>query len=107
MTDKTGPKYPMGKVSRRFFEDVIARHLGVRRADIAVGPANGVDVGVVSLPDGRAMISTTDPIYIVPQYGWERAARFSFLILASDLNTSSIARQYLTMDWYLPNDTED
>src|SRR5207244_4026328 len=84
-------KYPMGKVSRRFFEDVIARHLGVRRADITVGPANGVDVGVVSLPDGLAMISTTDPIYIVPQYGWERAAWFSFHILASDLTTSGVA----------------
>src|SRR5207302_1446632 len=64
----------MGKVSRAFFENVIARHLGERRKDVAVGPANGVDVGVVLLPDGRAMISTTDPIYIVPQYGWERAA---------------------------------
>ena len=107
MTDKTGPKYPMGKVSRRFFEDVIARHLGVRRADITVGPANGVDVGVVSLPDGLAMISTTDPIYIVPQYGWERAAWFSFHILASDLTTSGVAPQYITLDWNLPMDIED
>ena len=41
MTDQTGPKYPMGKVSRRFFENVIALHLGAKRADIAVGPANG------------------------------------------------------------------
>src|SRR5437016_446133 len=64
----------MGKVSRAFFENVIARHLGERRKDVAVGPANGVDVGVVRLPDGRAMISTTDPIYIVPQYGWEPTA---------------------------------
>src|SRR3989441_3156096 len=107
MTDKPGPKYPMGKVSRRFFEDVIPRHLGVRRADVAVGPANGVDVGVVRLPDGRAMISTTDPIYIVPQYGWERAAWFSFHILASDLTTSGVAPQYITMDWNLPMDIED
>src|SRR5213594_1409030 len=107
MTDRTGPKYPMGKVSRRFFEDVIARHLGVRRADITVGPANGVDVGVVSFPDGLAMISTTDPIYIVPQYGWERAAWFSFHILASDLTTSGVAPQYITLDWNLPMDIED
>src|SRR5437870_9116119 len=107
MTDKTGPKYPMGKVSRAFFETVIARHLGQRRKDIAVGPANGVDVGVVRLPDGRAMISTTDPIYIVPQYGWERAAWFAFHILASDLTTSGVAPQYITLDWNLPMDIED
>jgi len=107
VTDQPHPKYPMGKVSRSFFENVIARHLGVARRDVAVGPANGVDVGVVRLPDGRAMISTTDPIYIVPQYGWERAAWFSFHILASDLTTSGIAPQFITMDWNLPMDIED
>ena len=97
----------MGKVSRAFFETVIARHLGARRKDVAVGPANGVDVGVVRLPDGRAMISTTDPIYIVPPYGWERAAWFAFHILASDLTTSGVPPQYVTLDWNLPMDIED
>jgi hydrogenase maturation factor len=97
----------MGKVSRAFFETVIARHLGARRKDVAVGPANGVDVGVVRLPDGRALISTTDPIYIVPPYGWERAAWFAFHILASDLTTSGVAPQYVTLDWNLPMDIED
>src|SRR5205823_4504552 len=92
----------MGKVSRAFFENVIARHLGEKRRDVVVGPANGVDVGVVRLPDGRALVSTTDPIYIVPQYGWERAAWFAFHILASDLTTSGVAPQYVTMDWNLP-----
>ncbi len=101
------PKYPMGKISRAFFENVISRHLGAMRKDIAKGPANGVDVGVVRLPGGRAMISTTDPIYIVPQYGWERAAWFAFHILASDLATSGVAPQYATMDWNLPMNIED
>jgi len=107
MSDVSKPKYPMGKISRAFFENVISRHLGAKRKDIAKGPANGVDVGVVRLPSGRAMISTTDPIYIVPQYGWERAAWFAFHILASDLATSGVAPQYATMDWNLPMDIED
>src|SRR5207247_8320524 len=97
----------MGKVSRAFFENVIARHLGEKRRDVVVGPANGVDVGVVRLPDGRALVSTTDPIYIVPQYGWERAACFAFHILASDLTTSGVAPEYITMDWSLPLDMDD
>jgi len=105
MTD--APKYPIRKVSRLFFQKVIARHLGVKRKDIAVGPANGVDVGVVLLTGGRALVSTTDPIYIVPQYGWERAAWFAFHILASDLTTSGVAPQYITLDWNLPMDIED
>jgi len=107
VTTRPEPKYPMGKVSRSFFETVIARHLGRRRKDVLVGPANGVDVGVVQLPDGRALISTTDPIYIVPPYGWERAAWFAFHILASDLTTSGVAPQYVTLDWNLPMDIED
>ncbi|TMA06287.1 MAG: AIR synthase [Methanobacteriota archaeon] len=107
MTETPPRKYPMGKVSRAFFENVIARHLGEKRRDVVVGPANGVDVGVVRLPDGRALVLTTDPIYIVPQYGWERAAWFAFHILASDLTTSGVAPQYVTMDWNLPMDIED
>jgi len=107
MTEPIRPKYPMGKVSRAFFENVIAYHLGARRKDVAVGPANGVDIGVVRLPDGGALLSTTDPIYIVPQFGWERAAWFAFHILASDLATSGVAPQYITMDWNLPMDIED
>jgi len=43
----------------------------------------------------------------VPQYGWERAAWFAFHILASDLTTSGVAPQYITMDWNLPMDIED
>src|SRR3990172_698005 len=107
VTTRPEPKHPMGKVSRSFFETVIARHLGRRRNDVLVGPANGVDVGVVRLADGRAMISTTDPIYIVPPYGWKRAAWFAFHILASDLTTSGVAPQYVTLDWNLPMDIED
>ena len=107
MAAKGQPRHVMGKISRAFFENVIARNLGAKRRDVAVGPANGVDVGVVRLPDGQALISTTDPIYIVPQYGWERAAWFAFHILASDLTTSGVAPQYVTMDWNLPMDIDD
>src|SRR5947209_20478741 len=102
MTETTRPKYPMGKVSRRFFENVIARHLGDKRADVIVGPAHGVDVGAVSLPDGRAMISTTDPIYIVPQYGWCRAAWFPFQILAWAPATAGAAPPHITLCRTLP-----
>ncbi len=107
MPSTTPTKYPMGKVSRAFFENVIAKNLGAKRRDIAVGPANGVDIGVVTLPDGHVLISTTDPIYIVPQYGWERAAWFAFHILASDLATSGVAPQWATLDFNLPMDIED
>lgn len=105
MTSPT--KHVMGKVSRAFFEQVIARNLGTRRRDVIVGPANGVDVGVCRLPDDQVLISTTDPIYIVPPYGWERAAWFAFHILASDLTTSGVPPRWLTLDFNLPMGIED
>ena len=107
MSDAAPSKHVMGKISRAFFEQVIAKNLGTKRKDIAVGPANGVDVGVTRLPDGHVLISTTDPIYIVPPYGWERAAWFAFHILASDLTTSGVPPQWITLDFNLPMDIED
>jgi hydrogenase maturation factor len=92
----------IGKVSSEIFNEVILPHLGRRRDEVVVGPENGVDVGVVDLGLGRVMVTTTDPIFIVPPYGWERSAWFAVHILASDAVTSGLAPQYITIDLNLP-----
>ena len=74
---------PGGKVARAVFDRLIFPRLGRRRADVLVGPRHGVDVGVVDLGDGRVMALTTDPLFIMPAYGWERAAWFAVHILLS------------------------
>jgi hydrogenase expression/formation protein HypE len=96
-----------GKVSRRFFDRAIRPNLGHPRRDVSVGPDMGVDVGVVRLSGGRVLLSTTDPLYVEPRLGWERAAWFAFHILASDLTTTGRKPDWATIDLTVPPDTPD
>lgn len=94
----------VGKISPDIFEHVIKPHLGRKRETVLVGPQHGVDVGVVDLGNGQVMALTTDPFFIVPDYGWERAAWFAVHILASDASTSGLQPTYFTVDLNLPRD---
>ena len=80
-----------GKATAELFEQVILRRLGAKDDDVLIGPRHGVDVGVVRVADGVAMALTADPVFIVPAYGWERAAWFAVHILASDAALKSVA----------------
>ncbi|MFA9452926.1 MAG: AIR synthase family protein [Candidatus Aminicenantaceae bacterium] len=92
----------IGKISPEIFDEVILPQLGRRRNEVLVGPQHGVDVGVVDIGNDRVMVTTTDPIFIVPPYGWERSAWFAVHILASDAVTSGLAPDYITFDLNLP-----
>jgi len=92
----------IGKVSPDIFNEIILPHLGRKRPEVLVGPRNGVDVGVTELGRGQVMVTTTDPVFVVPAYGWERSAWFAVHILASDAATSGLAPQYITVDLNLP-----
>ena len=92
----------IGKVSSEIFDEIILPHLGRKRPEILVGPQHGVDVGVVDLGNDKVMVTTTDPIFVVPPYGWERSGWFAVHILASDAATSGIRPSYITMDLNLP-----
>lgn len=92
----------IGKVSADIFDEIILPHLGRKRKEVLVGPQNGVDVGVVDLGNGQVMVTTTDPIFVVPPYGWERSGWFAVHILASDAATSGLTPTHITMDLNLP-----
>jgi hydrogenase maturation factor len=92
----------VGKVSPEIFDQIILPRLGAPSDKILVGPQHGVDVGIVEIGDGQVMAMTTDPVFIVPQYGWERAAWFAVHILASDAATSGLRPTYMTIDLNLP-----
>jgi hydrogenase maturation factor len=96
-----------GKATAELFEQVILRRLGARDSDVLVGPRHGVDVGVVRVADGVAMALTADPVFIVPAYGWERAAWFAVHILASDASTSGLPLRWMSVDLNLPPETTD
>jgi hydrogenase maturation factor len=92
----------IGKVSSEIFDEIILPQLGRKRSNILVGPQHGVDVGVADLGNDQVMVTTTDPIFVVPPYGWERSGWFAIHILASDAVTSGIAPTFITMDLNLP-----
>jgi hydrogenase expression/formation protein HypE len=96
-----------GKISRRSFERMIRPHLGRHRDDVLIGPRTGVDVGVVRLPGGSVLLSTTDPLYIEPRLGWDRAAWFAFHILASDITTTGRRPDWASIDLDVPPETPD
>ncbi len=91
----------IGKISPEIFNELIYPRLGAKSGDILVGPQHGVDVGIAEI-GGKAVSFTTDPVFIVPEYGWERAAWFAIHIIASDSATSGLKPKYLTIDLNLP-----
>jgi hydrogenase expression/formation protein HypE len=96
-----------GKATSELFEQVILRRLGAADDDVLVGPQHGVDVGVVRVADGVAMALTADPVFVVPAYGWERAAWFAVHILASDASTSGLPLRWMSVDLNLPPSMTD
>ncbi|MCE4612571.1 MAG: AIR synthase family protein [Desulfurococcales archaeon] len=95
------PLPKIGKVDRRVFEEVILPHLGRRDPSVIVGPKFGVDFSVIEVGD-RVLIVEVDPVFVVPEYGWERSAWFSLHILASDVAVSGVPPRYLFIDLNLP-----
>ena len=91
----------IGKISPEIFNELIFPRLGARNKDVLVGPQHGVDVGIVEMGN-KAISFTCDPVFIVPEYGWERAAWFAIHIIASDSVTSGLKPQFLSIDLNLP-----
>jgi hydrogenase expression/formation protein HypE len=92
----------IGKVSSEILDEIVLPQLGRQRPEVLIKPRHGVDVGIVDLGNGNVMATTTDPIFIVPPYGWERSAWFAVHILASDAVTSGLQPNYITLDLNLP-----
>ena len=91
----------IGKIPHKLFDELISARLGAKNDKVLVGPQNGVDVGIVEIGD-KAVSFTCDPVFIVPEYGWERAAWFAIHIIASDSVTSGLKPSLLAIDLNLP-----
>jgi hydrogenase expression/formation protein HypE len=96
----------LGKADRAFFDEYIYPHLGADRDDVSLGPQHGVDFGVVDVGD-RAVAMATDPIFVMPALGFERAAWFAFHILVSDVAVSGLTPTHLSVDFNLPPEITD
>jgi hydrogenase expression/formation protein HypE len=91
----------IGKISPEVFQELIFPRLGARSDKVLVGPQHGVDVGIVEI-GGKAVSFTCDPVFIVPEYGWHKAAWFAVHILASDAVTCGLPPKFLSVDLNLP-----
>jgi hydrogenase maturation factor len=96
----------LGKVDRRFFEELIYPNLGANREDVTLGPQHGVDFGAIEV-GGRAVVMATDPVFVMPSLSFERAAWFAFHILMSDVAVSGLAPTHLSIDLNLPPEITD
>lgn len=104
---RAGVPDPIGKVARGTLERAVLSGLGAMRSDVVVGPCHGADAGIIDLGCNQVLAVTTDPFYVLPEVGWERAAWFAVHIVVSDLSTSGIAPAYLSVDLNLPPDLSD
>ena len=91
----------LGKIPPEFFDSVIYPRLGVPDPAIIIGPRHGVDYGVLRFGD-QCMSLATDPFFIVPAYGFTRAAWFGFHIIFCDVAVSGLVPRYLSIDLNLP-----
>ncbi len=96
----------IGKISPEIFDRFILPRLGAKDGAVLVGPKSGVDCGIVEIGD-FALSLTTDPVFIVPEYGWQRAAWFAIHIIASDSVTSGLKPRFLSIDLNLPMSITD
>ena len=101
------PETPIGKVSSDVLNRVVLQHLGRADPDVVVPPRHGVDAGIIRIGEGRVLAVTTDPVFLVPAYGWRRAAWFAVHILASDVAVTGLSPRWMTVDLNLPRDLDD
>ena len=96
----------LGKADRAFLTDRVLPNLGADRDDVAIGPAHGVDFGLLDIADTAVAIAT-DPISILPALGFERAARFALEFVLADVAVSGLAPSHLAVSFTLPPDLDD
>ncbi|MFC1560111.1 AIR synthase family protein [Candidatus Margulisiibacteriota bacterium] len=96
----------LGKIHPEFFDRVIYPQLGTEDKDIIIGPRHGVDYGVLKVGK-KCLAMSTDPFFIVPSFGFEKAAWFGFHIILCDVAVSGLKPKYLTIDLNLPPEMKE
>ena len=96
----------LGKIDREFFDEYVYPHLGADREDVILAPHHGVDFGAIEV-GGKTVALATDPVFLMPSLGFERAAWFAFHIQMSDVAVSGIPPTHLSIDFNLPPEITD
>jgi hydrogenase expression/formation protein HypE len=96
----------LGKIDPDFFDRVIYPRLGAPDNKIIIGPRHGVDYGVLKVGE-KCIAMSTDPFFIVPSFGFSRAAWFGFHIIFCDVAVSGLKPSHMTIDLNLPPEMKE
>lgn len=93
---------PIGKVNRKFLEDIIFSKLQIFNPEILVHPKHGIDTGAIQISKERVMVFSTDPLSIIPNIKLEDSGWFSAHMLVNDFVTCGFPPEYATLNFNLP-----
>ncbi len=85
----------------------IYRLAGAENPDVIVGPSPGTDASVLKIGHGRVLISSSDPVSLIPSIGPGKSAELSVHGVASDIATSGIAPRFASFNLNLPPSMPD
>ncbi|MGV3764893.1 MAG: AIR synthase-related protein [Chitinophagaceae bacterium] len=91
-----------GKFQKAFFEEHLYPRFGLHRPEVSVGPAFGVDVAIIDLPDNKGLAITSDPLSLIPSLGYRESAWLSVQLLVNDMATTGFAPMYAQFVLNLP-----
>lgn len=92
-----------GKIQNSFFKARVFPYCGRFRKEVTVGPQYGVDISVVDISNGMAMLLTSDPLSLIPTLGLRESAWLSVQLMANDMATSGFGPMYAQFTLNLPN----
>lgn len=84
----------LGKIAHTFFDQLVKTRLGASRQEVIAGPQFGVDVSLIDLSQGNALVLASDPLSLIPSLGLEESAWLSVHLLANDMATTGFAPQF-------------
>ena len=91
-----------GKINDEFFKSSIYPFCGSYRKEVITPPQYGVDVSIISLPNGFEMALTSDPLTLIPTLGLRESAWLSVHLMANDIATTGKAPMYAQFVLNLP-----
>lgn len=93
---------PAGKVPPELLENIIYKHLGVKRSEVSVGPSYGLDGAVIEVGN-KSLVASMDPITgALERIGW-----LAVNINANDVATFGVEPVFFSSCLLLPENSEE
>ena len=92
----------IGKFPIDIIEKLVYSKLGAKRTEVLVGPGHGSRQRCGSFGLNQVLVSTADPLSVIPALGFKDSAYISVHLLASDLVTCGFPPQFFIANLNLP-----